>query len=46
MSDSKMNIAIVLYQYSVVVKGMEKKLIDLGYKVDIIADKYEQMSFF
>ncbi len=43
MSDSKMNIAIVLYQYSVVVKGMEKKLVDLGYKVDIIADKYEQM---
>lgn len=43
MSDDKMNIAIVLYQYSVVVKGMEKKLVDMGYKVDIIADKYEKM---
>ncbi|MCR4787787.1 MAG: response regulator [Lachnospiraceae bacterium] len=35
------NVVIVLYQYSVVVKGIENKLKDLGYHVDIVTEKYD-----
>jgi CheY-like chemotaxis protein len=40
------NIAIVMFQYSVVAKGIEKKLTDLGYHVDIISDGFDRMKTF
>jgi len=38
------NITIVLLQYSVVAKGMERKLIDLGYHVDVISNRYNSIT--
>ena len=35
------NIVIVLYQYSVVVKGIETKLRELGYNVSVLTEDYE-----
>ncbi len=39
--DEKMRIVIFLYQYSVVVKGIERRLADLGYEVEMITDVTE-----
>ena len=36
MSETGRNIIIILYQYSVVVKGIERKLGDAGYNVEIL----------
>lgn len=36
MSETGRNIIIILYQYSVVVKGIERKLADAGYNVEIL----------
>ena len=33
-------IVILMYQYSVVVKGIENKLIELGYNVEIVSDEF------
>ncbi len=38
MKEDARNIAIVLLQYSVIVKGMERKLLDQGYNVKIITE--------
>ena len=40
------NIVILMYQYSVVVKGMENKLKELGYHVDVVTDKFELVKNF
>ena len=40
MSENGKNITIILYQYSVVVKGIERKLNDAGYIVDTL-DNFE-----
>ncbi len=40
MSENGKNITIILYQYSVVVKGIERKLNDVGYIVDTL-DNFE-----
>ena len=36
-------ITVLLYQYSVIVKGMERKLKDLGYNVAVYTEKLEQV---
>ena len=41
MNDNK-EIAIIMFQYSVVIKGMERKLSDMGYRVTVIKDDLEQ----
>ena len=40
------NIVILMFQYSVVVKGMENRLKGLGYHVDVISDKFELIKNF
>ena len=39
MNESK-KIVILLYQFSVVVKGIERKLVELGYNVEIITEDF------
>ncbi len=41
--EEKKSIVIFLYQYSVVVKGIERKLLDEGYFVDILTERYDQI---
>ncbi len=41
---SRKNIVIVLYQYSVVVKGIERKLNEMGYQVEILTEEFDQIS--
>ena len=43
MQTGQKNIVILMYQYSVVVKGMENKLKDLGYHVDVVSDRFESI---
>ena len=40
MEDNK-SIAIILYKFSVVVKGIERNLKDLGYLVDMVTDDFD-----
>ncbi len=40
MGDSK-SVALVTYQFSVVVKGIENKLKDLGYSVDVVSENFD-----
>lgn len=35
-------IAIIMFQYSVVIKGMERKLTEMGYRVSVIKEDLEQ----
>ena len=39
---SERNVVIVLHQFSVVVKGIEKKLLDKGYHVDMVTENFEK----
>lgn len=41
MSEEQKNLVLVVMQYSVVVKGIERKLNDAGYKASILSDKFE-----
>ena len=43
MKEDAKNIAIVLLQYSVIVKGMERKLLDQGYNVKLITENLPQL---
>lgn len=43
MEYGKKNIVILMYQYSVVVKGMENKLKELGYHVDVVSNRFESI---
>ena len=45
-SNKYKNIVILMYQYSVVVKGMENKLKELGYHVDVVTEKFELVKNF
>ncbi len=38
MAGEKNNVVIVLYQYSIVAKGIEKKITESGYNVEVIED--------
>ncbi len=40
MSEER-SIVIILYQYSVVVKGIERRLRDVGYRVDVLTDNFD-----
>ena len=42
MNESK-KIVILLYQFSVVVKGIERKLVELGYHVDILTEEFDKL---
>ncbi|MCR5651235.1 MAG: response regulator [Lachnospiraceae bacterium] len=44
MSELKKNVVLVVFQYSVVVKGFEKKLRDLAYGVDVLSEGYNSIS--
>ena len=46
MDRTNKNIVILMFQYSVVVKGMENKLKGLGYHVDVISEKFELIKNF
>ncbi len=41
MSEGQKNLVLVVMQYSVVVKGIERKLNDAGYKASILSDNFE-----
>ncbi len=43
MSEGK-NIVIVLYQYSVVVKGIERKLTEQGFHVDVLSENFDNIA--
>ena len=43
MESNHKNIVILMCHYSVVVKGMENKLKELGYHVDVVSEKFEQI---
>ncbi len=43
MDDKPKKIAIAVFQYSVVVKGIEKKLNDIGYEVSIMDGDFERI---
>lgn len=43
MDDNVKNIVIVMYKYSVVVKGIERKLTECGYNVTIVAGEFEKI---
>ena len=43
MSQTNKSLVIVVLQYSVVVKGIERKLTDAGYDVAILADEYNKI---
>ena len=38
MGRNEKNVVILMYKFSVVVKGIEKMLTDLGYTVDILSE--------
>lgn len=42
MNESK-KIVILLYQFSVVVKGIERKLVELGYHVEILTEEFNKI---
>ncbi len=41
MSETKNKITLILFQYSVVVKGIEKKLLDQGFDLNVVSDVNE-----
>ncbi len=43
MSRNAKNVVIVMYKFSVVVKGIEKMLMDLGYTVDILSEDFSYL---
>lgn len=43
MSEEKKGIVIVMFKYSVIVKGIERKLSDCGYNVTILAEEYDMI---
>ena len=43
MSEEKKGIVIVMFKYSVIVKGIERKLSDCGYSVTILAEEYDMI---
>ncbi len=43
MGEGKRNIVVVVLQYSVVVKGIERRLGDAGYQVSVLADGFEKI---
>ncbi len=43
MSEEKKGIVIVMFKYSVIVKGIERKLSDCGYCVTILAEEYDMI---
>ncbi|MBR6469434.1 MAG: response regulator [Lachnospiraceae bacterium] len=43
MNEGTKSIVIVVFQYSVVVKGIERKIRDAGYKVSILAEGFEKI---
>ena len=44
MSEDNKNIVILVLQYSVVVKGIERKLNDAGYRTIVLSDTYEKIT--
>ncbi len=42
MSEDNREVAIVMFQYSVVIKGMERKLTEMGFRVTVIKEDLEQ----
>jgi hypothetical protein len=44
MSETGRSIVIVVLQYSVVVKGIERKLTDSGYRTSILSENFEKIS--
>ena len=43
MGNTEQSIVLVLHQYSVVVKGFERKLNELGYHVEVLAEDYDRI---
>lgn len=43
MNEGTRNIVIVVFQYSVVVKGIERKIRDAGYEVSILAEDFDKI---
>ncbi len=43
MSGENKNIVIVMYKYSVIVKGIERKLVDSGFTVTILAEEFDKI---
>ena len=43
MSEENKGIVIVMFKYSVIVKGIERKLSDCGYNVTILAEEYDMI---
>lgn len=43
MAADEKNIVLVMYQYSVVVKGVENKLKELGYNIEIVSENYDRI---
>ena len=43
MNETKKIIVIVMFKYSVIVKGIERKLTDCGYDVEILAEEYDMI---
>lgn len=43
MSEGQKRLVLVVMQYSVVVKGIERKLSDAGYKASILSENFEQI---
>lgn len=41
---SKRNVVIVMYQYSVIVKTIERKLQELRYEVEILAGEFDKIA--
>ncbi len=43
MSTDNKYVVLILFQYSVIVKGFEKKLRELDYKVEVVSEQYEKI---
>ena len=42
MSEDNREIAIIMFQYSIVIKGIERKLTEMGFRATVIKDDFEQ----
>ncbi len=43
MEQGEKNIVLVMYQYSVVIKGVENKLKELGYHIETLSEKFDRI---
>ncbi len=43
MKGDEKNVVLVMYQYSVVVKGVENKLKELGYNIELVSENYDRI---